>query len=328
MSNQIYSRIISTGSALPATSVTNDELAQRLQKIDVETSDEWIRTRTGIEKRYIAREEETTTTLATSAALNALERAGMTPDEIDMIIVATTTPDSVFPSTACQVQDRIGASKAGAFDVQAVCSGFAYSLGIADSMIRAQAAERILVIGSETLSRILDWKDRTTCVLFGDGAGAVIVEKATEPGIYSFELKADGGRGVHVLAANAHLSGGKLVGDPFVRMDGKLVFKAAVEKMTESAISVLQKAKMQASDIDIYIPHQANLRIMNLVCAKLGLDTEKMIVSVSDHGNTSAASIPLALDKAYREGKLRRGDNVLLQGVGGGFTWASVLLKF
>lgn len=328
VSDQIYSKIVSTGSALPAKSLSNGELAQMLAKLGVETSDEWIRTRTGIEKRYFASEEETTTYLASKAAVKALEAAGMTPDEIDMIIVATTTSDSVFPSTACQVQDQIGASNAGAFDIQAVCSGFAYSLAIADSMIRSGSAERVLVIGSETLSRILDWKDRTTCVLFGDGAGAVVLEKSDGPGIFSYELKADGGRGVHVLATDSHIAGGQVIGDPFIRMNGKLVFKAAVEKMTESALAVLKRANMDASAIDVYIPHQANLRIMNLVCTRLGIAEEKMIVSVSDHGNTSAASIPLALDKAYREGKLKRGDNVLLQGVGGGFTWASVLLKF
>ena len=210
----------------------------------------------------------------------------------------------------------------------AVCSGFAYALSIADSMIRAGSAKRVLVIGAETLSRVLDWKDRTTCVLFGDGAGAVVLEKSDEPGILASELKADGTRGVHVLAADSHIDGGKVVGDPFIRMDGRLVFKAAVEKMTESARSVLTKANLATNDVDLYIPHQANLRIMNMVREKLGIDEEHLMISVNQHGNTSAASVPLALDKAHRSGRLKRGDLVLLQGVGGGFTWASVLLKF
>ena len=280
-------------------------MAQDLAKIGVETSDEWIRTRTGIEQRYLASGEESTTYLASEAAKQALEAGGFSPDEIDLIIVATTTPDSVFPSTACQVQAILGASGAGAFDIQAVCSGFAYALSIADSMIRAGSAKRVLVIGAETLSRVLDWKDRTTCVLFGDGAGAVVLEKSDEPGILASELKADGTRGVHVLAADSHIDGGKVVGDPFIRMDGRLVFKAAVEKMTESARNVL-----------------------NMVREKLGIDEEHLMISVNQHGNTSAASVPLALDKAHRSGRLKRGDLVLLQGVGGGFTWASVLLKF
>ena len=328
MSENCFSRIASTGSFLPKRAVSNEELAQDLAKIGVETSDEWIRTRTGIDQRYLASGEESTTYLASEAAKQALEAGGFSPDEIDLIIVATTTPDSVFPSTACQVQAILGASGAGAFDIQAVCSGFAYALSIADSMIRAGSAERVLVIGAETLSRVLDWKDRTTCVLFGDGAGAVVLEKSDEPGILASELKADGTRGVHVLAADSHIDGGKVVGDPFIRMDGRLVFKAAVEKMTESARNVLTKANLATNDVDLYIPHQANLRIMNMVREKLGIDEEHLMISVNQHGNTSAASVPLALDKAHRSGKLKRGDLVLLQGVGGGFTWASVLLKF
>ena len=308
MSENCFSRIASTGSFLPKRAVSNEELAQDLAKIGVETSDEWIRTRTGIEQRYLASGEESTTYLASEAAKQALEAGGFSPDEIDLIIVATTTPDSVFPSTACQVQ--------------------AYALSIADSMIRAGSAKRVLVIGAETLSRVLDWKDRTTCVLFGDGAGAVVLEKSDEPGILASELKADGTRGVHVLAADSHIDGGKVVGDPFIRMDGRLVFKAAVEKMTESARNVLTKANLATNDVDLYIPHQANLRIMNMVREKLGIDEEHLMISVNQHGNTSAASVPLALDKAHRSGRLKRGDLVLLQGVGGGFTWASVLLKF
>ena len=313
MSENCFSRIASTGSFLPKRAVSNEELAQDLAKIGVETSDEWIRTRTGIEQRYLASGEESTTYLASEAAKQALEAGGFSPDEIDLIIVATTTPDSVFPSTACQVQAILG---------------FAYALSIADSMIRAGSAKRVLVIGAETLSRVLDWKDRTTCVLFGDGAGAVVLEKSDEPGILASELKADGTRGVHVLAADSHIDGGKVVGDPFIRMDGRLVFKAAVEKMTESARNVLTKANLATNDVDLYIPHQANLRIMNMVREKLGIDEEHLMISVNQHGNTSAASVPLALDKAHRSGRLKRGDLVLLQGVGGGFTWASVLLKF
>lgn len=328
MSQDFFSRIASTGSALPKKVVSNDELAAELSKFGVETSDEWIRTRTGIEQRYLADKTESTTGLAVQAAKRALESGGFTPDEIDLIIVATTTPDSVFPSTACQVQALLGASGAGAFDIQAVCSGFVYALSIADSMIRAGSARRVLVIGAETLSRVLDWKDRTTCVLFGDGAGAAVLERSSAAGILATEIKADGTRGVHVLAADSHIDGGQVVGDPFIRMDGRLVFKAAIEKMTESANNLLDKANLGANDIDLFIPHQANIRIMNMVREKLGINEDRMMVTVNTHGNTSAASVPLALDKANRSGRLKRGDLVLLQGVGGGFTWASALLKF
>lgn len=325
---KIYSRIASTGSFLPEKIVSNDELAAKLAERGVETSDEWIRTRTGIEQRYFAEGAGSTTAMAFEAAKRALENGGFTPDEIDLIIVATTTPDSVFPSTACQVQALLQASSAGAFDIQAVCSGFVYALSIADSMIRAGSAERVLVIGSESLSRVLDWDDRTTCVLFGDGAGAAVLEKSSEPGILATELKADGTRGVHVLAADSHIDNGKIVGDPYIRMEGRLVFKAAVEKMTESALNVLAAANLAPSDVDVYIPHQANLRIMNMVRGKLNIPESNLVVSVTKHGNTSAASVPLALDKARQSGQLKRGDIVLLQGVGGGFTWASALLKF
>lgn len=328
MSEVCFSRIASTGSCLPKKAVSNEELARQLRELGVETSDDWIRTRTGIEQRYIAEGDESTTYLASEAAKRALEAGGFTPDEIDLVIVATTTPDSVFPSTACQVQAILGASGAGAFDIQAVCSGFAYALTLADAMIRAGNAQRVLVVGAETLSRVLDWKDRTTCVLFGDGAGAVVLEKSEEPGILATELKADGTRGVHVLAADSHIDGGKVVGDPYIRMDGRLVFKAAVEKMTESAQNVLAQAGLGANDVDLYIPHQANLRIMNMVREKLGIDEQHLMISVNKHGNTSAASVPLALDQANRSGRIKRGDIILLQGVGGGFTWGSVLLKF
>lgn len=328
MSQEVFSRIASTGSALPKRAVSNEELAAELAKLGVETSDEWIRTRTGIEQRYLAGKDESTTALAAEAAKKALEAGGFTPDEIDLIIVATTTPDSVFPSTACQVQALLGASGAGAFDIQAVCSGFVYGLATADALIRAGSAERVLVIGAETLSRVLDWKDRTTCVLFGDGAGAAVLERSSEPGILAAEMKADGTRGVHVLAADSHIDGGKVVGDPFIRMDGRLVFKAAIEKMTESANNLLAKANLGPNDVDLFIPHQANIRIMTMVREKLGIAEDRLMVTVNTHGNTSAASVPLALDKANRSGRLKRGDIVLLQGVGGGFTWASALLKF
>ncbi len=328
MSENCFSRIASTGSFLPKRAVSNEELAQDLAKIGVETSDEWIRTRTGIEQRYLASGEESTTYLASEAAKQALEAGGFSPDEIDLIIVATTTPDSVFPSTACQVQAILGASGAGAFDIQAVCSGFAYALSIADSMIRAGSAERVLVIGAETLSRVLDWKDRTTCVLFGDGAGAVVLEKSDEPGILASELKADGTRGVHVLAADSHIDGGKVVGDPFIRMDGRLVFKAAVEKMTESARNVLTKANLATNDVDLYIPHQANLRIIESVAKKLGQPMEKFPTNLQKCGNISAGSVPILLDDVNRGKMLQRGDKIVLAGFGAGLTWGAAVLEW
>lgn len=328
MEQTIFSKILSTGSALPKNCVSNEELAERLRQKGVETSDEWIRTRTGIEQRYLVSEDETTVTLAAEAARSALAKTDLKPEDIDLIIVATTTPDNIFPSCACQVQAALGCSNSAAFDLQAVCSGFAYSLCTADAMIKSGSFKRVLVIGSEVLSRILDWQDRTTCVLFGDGAGAVILEAASEPGILSYKMKADGALGEKVLRADGRIDDGKIVGNPYIFMDGRAVFKAAVEKMTESGKEVLEKAGLTASDVALFVPHQANLRIMNMVAEKLGINKDNMMISVNSHGNTSAASIPLALDKAVSSGRIKRGDVVLLQGVGGGFTWASVLLKY
>ncbi len=328
MTAKIYSRILATGSALPAHCVSNDELAKKMAQLGVETNDEWIRTRTGIEQRYFVSENQTTSSLGAEAAKQALQKAGVKPEEIDMIIVGTTSPDAVFPSTACKIQAALGCSNAGGFDLQAVCSGFAYGLAIADSMIKAQDMKKILVVGTETLSRILDWKDRTTCVLFGDGAGAAVVGASEEPGLIDCELKSDGERGAKVLSVTAHLDSGKIVGCPYVFMDGRAVFRIAVEKMISGALELFERAKISASDIALYIPHQANLRIMNHVAEKLGIAPERMMVTVNTHGNTSAASIPLALDKAIAQGKIKRGDLVLVQGVGGGFTWASVLLRY
>ena len=328
MEQTVFSRILSTGSALPKQCVSNKELAERLSVEGVETSDEWIKTRTGIEQRYLVSEGETTVTLAVEAAKSALSKTNLSPEDIDLIIVATTTPDNIFPSCACQVQAALGCSNAAAFDLQAVCSVFAYSLCTAVYLIKCGNFKKVLVIGSESLSRILDWQDRTTCVLFGDGAGAVILEASSEPGILSYTMKADGALGEKVLRADGRIENGKLVGNPYIFMNGKAVFKAAVEKMTESGREVLEKAGLKPGDVSLFVPHQANLRIMSMVTDKLGINPENMMVSVNSHGNTSAASIPLALDKAASSGRIKRGDILLLQGVGGGFTWASVLLKY
>ncbi len=313
---------------MPSRCVSNQELAEDLARDGVETSDEWISTRTGIKQRYLASGDETTAGLGAKAAIQALDRSGLAPEEIDLIIVATTTPDQVFPSTACQIQDELGCRNAGAFDVQAVCSGFAYSMSIADSMIRSGQMKNVLVIGAEILSRILDWKDRTTCVLFGDGAGAVVLQASSEPGILAWEIKADGSRGAGVLSTPGRMENGAIVGMPFIQMNGKAVFVSAIEKMTESGRKMMARAGIDPSEIKLFIPHQANLRIMNQVTQRLAIAPENMMVTVDTHGNTSAASIPLALNKAVTQGRIRRGDLVLVQGVGGGFTWASVLIKY
>lgn len=324
-----YSRLVSTGSYLPGKPISNEELAQRLAKLGIETSDEWILSRTGIKQRYLVNEQSPLSTgdLAVRASRLALEKASVSPEEVDLIIVATTTPDRIFPSTACYVQNALGCKRASAFDLQAVCSGFVYALSVADSMIRSGSANYVLVIGSEVLSRILDWKDRTTCVLFGDGAGVALLKSSDTPGILSSVLGSDGQFGTGVLASDARIEGGQIVGDPFIRMDGKVVFRMAVEKLYDSALQVLSKAGYTPNDVDLYIPHQANIRIMTMVAHKLGIDAEKMMISLDSHGNTSAASVPISLDKAMNTNKLRKGALVLLQGVGGGFTWGSVLLR-
>jgi 3-oxoacyl-[acyl-carrier-protein] synthase-3 len=320
-------RITGTGAALPALAVSNDELAARLAREGVSTSDAWIVERTGIRQRYFAGPGQSTVSLGLTAARRALEMAAVPADSVDLIVVATSTPDQIFPSTACLLQAELGNRGAAAFDVQAVCSGFVYALAVADALIRAGAHRRALVIGAEVFSRILDWKDRSTCVLFGDGAGAVVLEAAHEPGVLACRLHADGSQ-ARILCTAGRVDAGSVVGDPFLRMDGQAVFRLAVNVLETSAREVLAAAQMSAADLDWLIPHQANVRILASTARKLGLPESKLVVTVDRHGNTSAASVPMALDCAVRDGRVRRGQHLLLQGVGGGFTWGSVLLRF
>ena len=317
-----FSRIIATGSYLPARVVTNDELART-----VDTSDEWIRTRTGIRSRHVAAEGELASDLALVAAQRALQAAKMTAGDIDLMIVATTTPDIIFPSTACILQAKLGVAGCPAFDVQAVCSGFVYALTIADLFIRSGQTKRALVVGTEVYSRILDWSDRGTCVLFGDGAGAAIVAASEQPGILAAKLHADGSH-KDMLCVPGSVNAGKVAGTPFVHMDGGSVFKFAVRVFEEGAKEVLEAANLKVADLDWFIPHQANIRIMEATAKKIGLPMHKVISTVHHHGNTSAASIPLALDEAVRDGRIRPGQMLLLEGVGGGFTWGAVLLRW
>jgi 3-oxoacyl-[acyl-carrier-protein] synthase-3 len=303
MYSQKYSRVIGTGSYLPSKVLTNLDL----EKI-VETSHDWIVSRSGIHERHIAADDELTSDLALQASLRAIETAGIGVDEIDLVIVATTSPDQIFPSTACILQDKLGIKNRGAaFDMQAVCGGFVYAMNTADLYIRGGQAKTALVVGAEVLSRILDWNDRTTCVLFGDGAGAVVLQASEKPGIVSGKLHADG-RHRGMLKAEGNVRNGEVQGDPFVKMDGQAVFKG--------------------SDIDWLVPHQANIRIMEATAKKLGLSMDNVIVTVAHHGNTSAASIPLALDVAVRDGRIKPGQNILLEAVGGGFTWGAVLIRW
>ena len=320
-----FSRITGTGSFLPGNRVSNEALAARLARSGIETSDQWIVERTGIRARHFAREDDVCSDLAIKAARRALEAADCDATSIDLIIVATSTPDMIFPSTACIVQQKLGVRGCPAFDVQAVCSGFVYALTVADAMIRTGAASKALVIGAEVFSRILDFNDRTTCVLFGDGAGAVVLEGSSTPGLLASELHADG-RHAHILCTPGTVSGGRILGDPLLKMDGPAVFKLAVGVLEDVARSVLLKAELSEADIDWLIPHQANIRIMQGTAKKLKLPLDKLIVTVDEHGNTSAASIPLALDESVRSGKVRPGDTIMLEGVGGGFTWGAVLL--
>ena len=320
-----FSRITGTGSHLPKNRVSNADLAARLAATGIETSDAWIIERTGIKARCFVDEGVQTSDLAVAAARHALEAAGRQPDEIDLIILATSTPDMIFPSTACIVQRKLGMQGGAAFDVQAVCTGFVYALALADSMIRTGLANKALVIGAEVFSRILDFKDRTTCVLFGDGAGAVVLEGSDQPGVLASELHADG-RHVDILCVPGQVAGGSVTGDPFLRMDGQAVFKLAVGVLDSVSKSVLAKAGRTADSVNWLVPHQANIRIMQSAARKLGLPGDRLVVTVDEHGNTSAASIPLALDTAVRGGRIKPGDSVLLQGVGGGFTWGAVLL--
>jgi len=328
-----YSRIVGTGSYLPPRRLTNADLAAELATRGVETSDEWIVERTGIRARHFAAPDVAASDLALHACLRALEAAGKTAADIDLIIVATSTPDMVFPSTACILQNKLAQSSEAArgilgcpaFDVQAVCSGFVYALTVADAMIKTGAARRALVVGAEVFSRILDFNDRTTCVLFGDGAGAVVLEASEQPGILSSDLHADG-RHVGILCVPGHVSGGSAVGDPLLKMDGQAVFKLAVGVLESAARAALAKAGKTDADIDWLIPHQANIRIMQGTAKRMKLPLDKLVVTVDQHGNTSAASIPLALDVAVREGRVQPGHTVMLEGVGGGFTWGAVLL--
>jgi 3-oxoacyl-[acyl-carrier-protein] synthase-3 len=318
----MHSRIAGTGSYLPAQILTNDELAKR-----VDTSDAWIQARTGIRERRLAAPDEKTSDLAAHAARAALAAAGIAPAEVDLIIVATTTPDMVFPSTATILQAKLGAVGGPAFDLQAVCSGFVYALAVADRMVVSGMAKNALVVGAEIYSRILDWTDRGSCVLFGDGAGAVVLVPSPVPGIGSAHLHADG-RYRHILCVPATLAEGAVSGTPFVRMDGPAVFKFAVGVMTEVGVEALEANGVDASAVDWLIPHQANIRIMEACAKRLGVPPDRMIATVDRHANTSAASIPLALDEAVRDGRVQSGHRLLLIGVGGGFTWGSVFLTW
>jgi len=320
-------RIAGTGSMLPPRRLSNADLVAELAADGVETSDDWIVERTGIRARHFVDAGTVASDLAVGAARQAIEAAGCGAEDIDLIIVATSTPDMVFPSTACIVQQKLGIVGCPAFDLQAVCSGFIYALTVADSMIRSGTARRALVIGAEVFSRILDFKDRGTCVLFGDGAGAVVLEASDEPGLLATDLHADG-RHVGLLCVPGMVAGGQVLGDPFIKMDGQAVFKLAVGVLEQSARAVLAKAGRTEADIDWLIPHQANIRIMQATARKLKLSMDKVIVTVGEHGNTSAASIPLALHQGVRDGRVKRGDTLLLEGVGGGFTWGAVLLDF
>jgi 3-oxoacyl-[acyl-carrier-protein] synthase-3 len=318
----MHSRIVGTGGYLPAQLLTNEELARR-----IDTSDEWVRSRTGIRQRHIAAPDEQTSDLALAASHEALAAAGVVPADLDLIVVATTTPDMIFPSTACILQAKLGASGGPAFDVQAVCSGFVYGLAMADLMIKSGAVRNALVVGAEIYSRILDWNDRGTCVLFGDGAGAAVLAPSEMPGILSSHLHADG-HYANILAVPGGVANGKIRGTPFVHMDGGAVFKFAVKVLAEVAQEALSANDLPSSAIDWLIPHQANIRIMEATMKKLALPMERMVSTVAEHANTSAASIPLALDVAVRDGRIQAGHHVMLAGVGGGFTWGSVLLRW
>ena len=327
MKDQRFSRITGTGGYLPTRRVTNAELAAQLARDGIETSDQWIVERTGIRARHFADPADQCSDLAVRAARAALEAAGRSADEVDLIIVATSTPDMIFPSTASIVQRKLGLAGCPVFDLQAVCSGFVYALTVADAIVRAGTARCALVIGAEIFSRILDFKDRTTCVLFGDGAGAVVLEASETPGILASDLHADG-RYLEILCTPGTVADGLVVGSPFLKMDGQAVFKLAVGVLEESARAVLEKAGRTEADLDWLIPHQANIRIMLGTAKRLKLDPERLVVTVDEHGNTSAASVPLALDVAVRTGQIRRGDTVMLEGVGGGFTWGAVLFDY
>jgi 3-oxoacyl-[acyl-carrier-protein] synthase-3 len=323
----IHARITGTGSCLPTRRLSNQDLVDQLAAQGIETSDDWIVERTGIRARHFAADGEFSSDLAAQACRRAMQAAGAAPADIDLIIVATSTPDMVFPSTAALLQHKLGISGCPVFDVQAVCSGFVYALTVANAMIQNGSARKALVVGAEVFSRILDFKDRTTCVLFGDGAGAVVLEASETPGILASDLHADG-QYSGILCVPGHVSGGQISGDPTLKMDGQAVFKLAVGVLEEAARAVLLKAGKTEADIDWLIPHQANIRIMQSTARKLKLSMDKVVVTVDQHGNTSAASIPLALDCAVRDGRIQPGQTLMLEGVGGGFTWGAVLLNF
>jgi 3-oxoacyl-[acyl-carrier-protein] synthase-3 len=316
-----YSRIVGTGSYLPERIVTNRELESR-----IDTSDEWIVSRTGIEARHVAADDEMTSDLAVMAGRRAMEAAHVTPADIDLIVVATTTEDMVFPSTACLVQAKLGVTQGAAFDVQAVCTGFVYALSIVDKFIASGQSRCALVIGAEVFSRILDWNDRRTCVLFGDGAGAVVVKASIDPGIISSDLHADGSL-AHILRVPGGVSDGKLRGSPYLEMDGQAVYRTAVRVLEEGAKEILKRNQCTAEALDWYVPHQANIRIITTLADRIGVPREKVVTTVARQGNTSAASVPLALDAAVRDGRIKHGHLVLVQGVGGGMTWGSLLMR-
>lgn len=316
----IFSRIVGTGSYLPPRVVTNEELSKTL-----DTSDAWIQERTGIKQRHIADESQASSDLALQASRRALEAAGVKAEDIDLIVVATSTPDFVFPSTACLLQAKLGVKGCAAFDLQAVCSGFVYGLATADNFIRAGTHKRALVVGVEVFSRILDWNDRGTCVLFGDGAGAVVLAAGEQPGIHASVLHADGSL-AGILSVPGNVCGGRIVGSPFLQMQGNQVFKVAVKVLDEVARETVAAAGMKLEDVDWLIPHQANVRILEATAKRLGLPRERLVVTVDHHANTSAASIPLALDEFVRTGRIKPGHKVMMQGVGGGFTWGASLV--
>jgi 3-oxoacyl-[acyl-carrier-protein] synthase III len=317
----IYSRIVGTGGCLPERIVTNEELATRM-----DTSDEWIRARTGIRQRHIAEASQTSSDLALPASRQALAAAGLAPADVDLVIVATSTPDYVFPSTACLLQAKLGIKGCAAFDIQAVCSGFVYGLAVADKFIRSGLHKCALVVGAEVFSRILDWNDRGTAVLFGDGAGAVVLQADSRPGIMASTLHADGSY-ADILSVPGNVCGGKITGSPFLRMDGQAVFKFAVKVLDDVARETLELCGLTTRDIDWLIPHQANVRILEATAKRLGIDASRVVITVERHGNTSAASVPLALDLALRDGRIRSGQRVMLAAVGGGFTWGAALVE-
>ena len=324
MAQSIYAQLAGVGSYLPGAPISNDEL---IKAKGLDSSDDWIVTRTGIASRHHAPEGVTSSMLAEEASRRALADAGVAAADLDLIIVATSTPDMIFPSTACLLQDKLGNVGAAAFDVQAVCSGFVYAMTIAEKFIRSGSHKTALVVGAEVFSRIMDWQDRGTCVLFGDGAGAVVLKAGDTPGILATSLHADGSQS-DILNVPGQVHGGQVVGDPFLRMDGQAVFKFAVRALSESAIECCAAAGITSGQIDWLVPHQANVRIIDAIGKRLSLPTDRVIITVDHHGNTSAASVPLALDEGVKSGRIKRGQTLMLQGVGGGFTWGSVLLKY